>query len=412
VAGPRREEAIHDFTAKLRQPDILPGVKEYVAWRRELAAARAAGASDPETPDLVPISINLDLTLACNYKCDHCIDWDILNGPAKHAQEELEQSMRVMAEKGLRSVILIGGGEPTLYPGFASFVKMLKDLGLKVAIVTNGSRGDRLLEVAPFLGRGDWIRLSLDSGSNATFRRMHNPSKPSLDLDEICSWIPKIRAANPEIDLGYSYIVTWKGGERDDTKIIENIDEIVQATQRAREAEFSYIAFKPFLERAADGSEVMDPSKTEDDTRKVQERIVAMIDQARKLEREGFRVMESTNLRVLEEGRWDNLKSQPRTCHMQALRQVVTPVGTFNCPAYRGVGHARLGEKDAYKDPETARSTAEATKALLDRFDATHNCREITCLYNDTNWWLQRLIDSDEDVGAISPSPDRQDFFL
>ena len=122
--------------------------------------------------------------------------------------------------------------------------------------------------------------------------------------------------------------------------------------------------------------------------------------------------MESTNLRVLEEGRWDKLKAQPRTCHMQALRQVVTPLGTFNCPAYRGVSYAKLGPKDAYKDADSARATAEGTKKLLDGFDASHNCREITCLYNDTNWWLQRLVDSDEDLSQVEPATDRQDFFL
>lgn len=387
-------------------------VQEYVAWRRALDKSRAEGLPDPVTPDLVPISINLDLTLACNYACDHCIDWDILNGKEKHADDELRSAMQLMAEKGMRSVILIGGGEPTLYPGFPSFVEFLKQLDLKVAIVSNGSRGDRLLAAAEFMGKGDWIRLSLDAGDNETFRAMHNPSKKTLSLDEICSWIPQMRQASPDVDLGYSFIVTWKGGTREDTKIIENIGEIVGATKRARDAGFSYISFKPFLERADEGAEVMDPSKTEDDTRRVRERIIAQIDAAKQLEQPGFRVMESTNLRVLEEGRWGKLRGQPRTCHMQALRQVVTPLGTFNCPAYRGVDYAQIGGKDAYKDPDTARGTAEDTKGLLDRFDASHNCREVTCLYNETNWWLQDMIDSDVDPATIEAAPDRQDFFL
>jgi hypothetical protein len=307
---------------------------------------------------------------------------------------------------------LIGGGEPTLYPGFPDFVGHLKSLGLQVAVVTNGSRNDRILAAAPHLGKGDWVRLSLDSGSTATFRAMHNPSSKTLGLDEICSWIPKIREASPDVDLGYSFILTWRGGMRDDCKIIENIGEVVEATRRARDAGFSYIAFKPFLERAEEGAEVMDPTKSEEDTRRVRERIVAQIDAAKQLERPGFRVMESTNLRVLEDGSWDKLRAQPRTCHMQALRQVVTPLGTYNCPAYRGVDYAQLGAKDAYKDAATAGATAEGTKKLLDVFDASHNCREVTCLYNDTNWWLQEMIDSDEDLATLEPAPDRQDFFL
>jgi hypothetical protein len=317
-----------------------------------------------------------------------------------------------MAERGLKSIILIGGGEPTLYLGFVSFVEFAKGLGLKVAVVTNGSRGDRILQAAPYFTAGDWVRLSLDSGSNSTFQRMHNPSKKNLTLDEICAWIPKIRAVNKEVDLGFSFIITWRGGMRDDFKVIENMHEIVEATQRARDAGFSYISFKPFLERTEEGAEVMDPSKTEDDLGRVRARIVDYLDQAKQLEQPGFRVMESTNLRMLEEGRWESMTSQPRTCHMQALRQVMTPIGTFNCPAYRGVSYARIGAKDAYKDPATAAATAEQTKGLLDQFDAAHNCREVTCLYHATNWWIENLIRSDEDLDAVEASPDRRDFFL
>ena len=43
---------------------------------------------------------------------------------------------------------MIGGGEPTLYPGFVPFVQFLKQLGLQVAVVSNGSRNDRILQAA------------------------------------------------------------------------------------------------------------------------------------------------------------------------------------------------------------------------------------------------------------------------
>ena len=412
MSSERRQEAIHDFTAKLRQPDVLPTVVEYVEWRRDLERARADGLPDPATPALVPISINLDLTTACNYKCDHCIDWDILNSPQKFDDTDLRDSLSRMAAGALKSVILIGGGEPTLYPKFVEFVRFLKELGLKVAVVTNGSRGDKILEIAPFLSAGDWVRLSLDSGSNETFQRMHNPSKKTLTLDEICAWIPKIRALNPSIDLGFSFIITWKGGMRDDFKVIENMHEIVSATSRARDAQFSYISFKPFLERTEEGAEVMDPSKTEDDLAVVRGRIVDYLDEAKAFERPGFRVMESTNLRMLEAGTWESLTIQPRTCHMQALRQVLTPLGTFNCPAYRGVKYATIGDKEPYKDAATATATADNTKGLLDNFDASHNCREVTCLYHSTNWWIEGLIRGEDTTGDLSVTDDRGDYFL
>jgi pyruvate-formate lyase-activating enzyme len=404
--------AIHDFTAKLRQPSLLAHVDRYVAWRRAVEAARLAGRPEPKPPPLAPISINLDLTTACNYRCTHCIDWDILNTAHKHREAELREALGVMAERGLRSVILIGGGEPTLYPRFADFVKHLKELSLQVAIVSNGSRGDRLLAAAEHLGEQDWIRLSLDSGSNELFRAMHKPVDKKTDLDSICAWIPKIKAANPAVRCGYSYIITWSGSSRDENTLHENIHEIVPAAERAKQAGFDYIGFKPVLERQADGAEVMDPEKIEGELGEVVARIRREVDAAKQLADDGFSVYESINLRVLEEGSWRDYTNQPRTCHMQALRQVLTPTGLYNCPAHRGVEKAKIAERTAFTGREAADETGTQVGAILDRFDASHECREVTCLYNGVNWWLEKLVhDPNADVTA-DPSDERNDYFL
>ncbi|MEK6248874.1 MAG: radical SAM protein, partial [Planctomycetales bacterium] len=116
----------HDFSAKLQQASLLPQVVDYVRWRQAVQQAEAEGSEPPTPPDAAPVSINLDLTTACNFQCDHCIDWDILNTGVKHKEEELLDSLRNMAQRGMRSVILIGGGEPTVYPRFVEIVRYLK----------------------------------------------------------------------------------------------------------------------------------------------------------------------------------------------------------------------------------------------------------------------------------------------
>jgi organic radical activating enzyme len=404
-------EAIHDFTGKLRQPSLRDHLSAYIRWRRDLRAARASGRPDPQPPAIAPISINLDLTTACNYRCDHCIDWDILNTKHRHDEETLRSSINTMVERGLRSVILIGGGEPTIYPGFTEFVRFLKDLDLQIAVVSNGSRGDKLLEIADVLDARDWVRLSLDSGSDELFRAMHKPVKKSLTLDEICEWIPKIKARNPNFQLGFSYIIVWGGATREDVAIHENIHEVVMATERARRYGFDYIALKPVLARGAGGAEVMDPQAAEDIERAIA-RIRAEVDKAKELETATFKVRVSTNLRVLEEGSWREFTHQPRVCHMQALRQVLTPMGTFNCPAHRGVEKARIGGTDAYADEAMAQITAGQLGDLMDRFDASHECREVTCLYNGVNWWLEKMVEDPRDTFEIEPGDERFDFFL
>ncbi len=401
---------IHDFTAKLRQPALVPHVEAYVRWRRAVLAARERGEPEPSAPELAPISINLDLTTACNYACTHCIDWDILNTRHKYKEAELRDSMKLMADRGMRSVILIGGGEPTLYPRFAEFVGFLKELGLQVSIVSNGSRCDRLANAVVHLDQRDWIRLSLDSGSNELFVKMHNPVNKTLNLDAICEGAADIKRANPCVPVGFSYIIVWSGASRDDEEISENIHEIVQATERAKRYGFDYISLKPILEREADGAEVMDPAKARKQIASVVKRIRREVDRAKELADDSFSVYESINLRVLEQGNWKEFTRQPRTCHMQALRQVLTPTGLYNCPAHRGVPKANLAGPTAYKSERDAAVTGAGLAKVLDDFDASHECRNVTCIYNGVNWWLEKLVeDPRESVGI---GEERADFFL
>jgi pyruvate-formate lyase-activating enzyme len=401
--------AIHDFTAKLRQPSLLDHVRRYVDWRRAVERARREGRPAPAPPRLAPISINLDLTTACNYRCTHCIDWDILNSKHRHRDQELRDAMSEMAARGMRSVILIGGGEPTLYPGFAEFVGHLKKLRQQVAIVSNGSRGDRLAAAAVHLDEGDWIRLSLDAGSNELFVAMHRPAGKDVDLDSICAWIPRIKERSPKVRIGYSFIITWRGSSRDDENLLENIHEIVMATERAKRSGFDYISLKPVLERREDGAEVMDPDKAASGLAEVVRRIQVEVVRAKAFADERFSVYESTNLRVLEQGNWREFTRQPRTCHVQALRQVLTPTGLYNCPAHRGVEKARISAHTAFRTSDEADATARDLAGILDRFDASQECREVTCIYNTVNWWLEKAI---EDEREIEPSDERADLFL
>ena len=404
--------AIHDFTAKLRQPSLASAVSEYVGWRRAVADAKGKGIEPPPPPRSAPLSINLDLTTACNYACTHCIDWDILNTRHKHKEAELRDSMRLMSERGMRSVILIGGGEPTLYPRFGDFVAYLKELGQQVAIVSNGSRPDRLVEAAAHMDEDDWIRLSLDSSSNELFVKMHNPAGKNVDLDFVCAGVPEIKKTNPRVRVGFSYIIVWSGASREDNEIHENIHEIVAAAERAKRYEFDYIAFKPILEREANGAEIMDPEKTRVETEKVVRRIRHEVERAKELADESFGVYESANLRVLEQGNWQELTRQPRTCHMQALRQVLTPTGLYNCPAHRGVAKARIGSPAAYRDAEQAASTGESLAQILDEFDASHECEHVTCIYNSVNWWLEKMIEDSREGAVVELGEERADYFL
>lgn len=376
----------HDFLSKLRRPGSHHNLSRYIAWRQDVLKAQASGLPEPPMPELWPVSLNVDLTTACNYKCPHCIDLLHLNGRERHDHDELLSTMSFLVEKGLRSVILIGGGEPTVYRNFEGTVMFLKGLGLELGIVSNGSGNARIEKVAHALRAPDWVRLSLDSAKEETFNKMHLP-KRGVTLEGICAGVPKIRAQNPDLSIGFSFIITWKGakGAKQD-EIVPNIDEIVDAARLARDSGFSYISLKPFLERFESGSEGVNEDAM-DHYDETMDRIREMVQAAKQFEQPGFKVIESTNLTLLENGNAGSMRNQPRTCHVQVFRQVLTPDGIVNCPANRGKDPAVIADKSGFTN-----GFQESLAGMVAGFDAHRECRETTCLYNSANWAIEDAI--------------------
>jgi len=64
----------HDFGSKLRQESVICRLRDYVLWQRGLEKNSTA----QKIPNIGPLSINLDLTLACNFACPYCVDSVIL----------------------------------------------------------------------------------------------------------------------------------------------------------------------------------------------------------------------------------------------------------------------------------------------------------------------------------------------
>ena len=48
------KHAIHDFSAKLRQPSVAPTLQAYVEWRRSVEATRETDAPAPPMPPIAP----------------------------------------------------------------------------------------------------------------------------------------------------------------------------------------------------------------------------------------------------------------------------------------------------------------------------------------------------------------------
>jgi pyruvate-formate lyase-activating enzyme len=397
----------HDFSAKLRQKSVIENLRQYISWQRE---ARKS-ATPPPFPTFAPVSINLDLTTACNFRCPHCVDSGIINTGEDIDLDIIRSSIDTLKPKGLLSVILIGGGEPTVHRDFEEIVRTVKEKGLQVGIATNGSRLSRVSSVANILTDGDWLRLSLDAAREDTFEKSHKPPS-KVTLGKILEEAQAIKKLNPKISLGYSFVIVWDGITYGGTELTPNMGEIPEAVARALEYGFDYVSFKPCLLRL-DGSgkeslfDPPDPGREE----KVIKDIAGLLSEADALCRPPVKVLKSVNLQAMLEGRLHELKKQPVVCHSQFFRTVLAPAGIFHCPALRGVSTGRIGDKEGYRSEEHFLETQASLERSVREFDAAQECNVVVCFYHHVNWWIEKFIQSSAPVSEIVEVEDNN-FFL
>lgn len=85
----------------------------------------------------------LIFTGSCNYRCPFCQNRDLVLHPTSQPVIPEEEFFAFLKQRrGILEGVCISGGEPTLWPDLADFIKKIRSLGYKVKLDTNGSRPD------------------------------------------------------------------------------------------------------------------------------------------------------------------------------------------------------------------------------------------------------------------------------
>jgi MoaA/NifB/PqqE/SkfB family radical SAM enzyme len=397
----------YDFSSKLRQASVIERLKEYIKWQRN-----ATKTDDRDIlPNFSPVSINLDLTSSCNFACPHCVDSKIINTGEFLKLEDIKRSVDTLKSHGILSIILLGGGEPTLHKDFGEIARYIKSKGVQLGIVTNGSRLSQVKNIVDLLEKEDWLRISLDSGSQNTFVKSHKP-KTGITLDDILLNAQEIKTRNPLITLGYSFVIVWEGVSINGNELCRNIGEMSEAVRLASEHSFDYVSFKPCLIRLQDSQKesLLDKSDEEKEKRIIEE-IKSNLEKAESAATGNLKVLKSVNLRAMLDNELRKLKRQPKRCHMQFFSTVVTPSGIFHCPAFRGVEKAKIGECSGYAGEDKFNETLKRLTWSIETFDAGEECKVVACFYHHVNWWVENFIRSDKSIDKIEATED-DNFFL
>ena len=155
-------------------------------WRGlETAGARAT--VPPQAPDAIHRrctlldshgrtirDLRLSLTDRCNFRCVYCMDPEVRFAPPPALLQagEFVRLGRIATSLGIRKIRLTGG-EPTLHPELCEIASGLRDeTGCEIALITNGSRGDREAVAAWRASGIARVTVSLDSLREDRFARL------------------------------------------------------------------------------------------------------------------------------------------------------------------------------------------------------------------------------------------------
>ena len=118
-----------------------------------------------EIKDYLPSLVIWEITLKCNLKCLHC---GSSGGKARINELSTKESLKLckdLAELGFKGIALVGG-EPFLRKDWYVLAKKIKDLGMKLSIVSNGFVDGK--KIVPELTKleADSVQISLDGASS------------------------------------------------------------------------------------------------------------------------------------------------------------------------------------------------------------------------------------------------------
>jgi len=265
--------------------------------------------------DCYPVHMTVGLTNRCNHACIWCYGHDTISehyndndfAPLNMILDTIQEATQV----GLRSVTLVGTGEPTLHPRFVEIVRGIKSTGVDIGLFTNGSLLDKQ-KIDDIIDTHTFIRLSCSAADRDEHDRIHHAGRAGNDFDRIVNNIKSLllkRGEKPFPTIGVQFLVSH-----------HNWHSLLPACRLWKDLGVDYYALKPVYKN---------PNITEHEENEIPlKKAFALMRETEKLEDETFKVY----AKYEQFNRLLNAKDHNRSydkCHGQAFETFFDPDGKF-----------------------------------------------------------------------------------
>ncbi len=199
-----------------------------------------------------PVRIVLEPTNLCNHNCFFCSYTSFRDDNQVFlSREKLFELAEDFKKLGVKSVSLVGGGEPMIHPAIYDLIHWFYENKILISITTNGS-AFKDSEIDTIVRASTYIRISLNAASTETHNLINNPKTDQFE--RIVSNIEKIRMHRDKI--GSNMLIGIRNAIHD-----RNAHEIEEMIALAKRLKVDYIMFAAVLWENAASDDVVAMAK-------------------------------------------------------------------------------------------------------------------------------------------------------
>ncbi len=192
---------------------------------------------------IYPIYLEISPVGACNHRCKFCaVDYIGYKTTNRLDTERLFVIVSELAEKGVKSIMFAGEGEPLLHKDIAAIAKHTKLSGIDVSFTTNAvPMTEKFIENAiPYTS---WIKASVNAGTETTYANVH--ATQAKDFSKVINNLKK--AVNYRNEHKLDCVIGLQS-----VLLPDNKDEMITLAKIARDdIGADYFVVKPYSQEPA-----------------------------------------------------------------------------------------------------------------------------------------------------------------
>jgi len=157
-----------------------------------------------------------------------------LNGAVITRDALLNNLIKSAAKIGVKSLGFIGDGEPTMNPACFEGLALGKELGISMAISTNGILVDTEEKQRTILDSCEWMRFNISAYTEEGYRNIHKSNKRDIVFENVRNLVKLKKKYNSKCDVGIQMVF-------DPATML---DEVIPLSKFAIESGVDYLVIK------------------------------------------------------------------------------------------------------------------------------------------------------------------------